>query len=185
MVSSFVSFLFQFLHTHTHTREQHRRDRIKPNQVTYSIIIMPLSTQIIQTLSISVSLYAGGGIAALSIFDVPELQSQPADRSLPMTRWLYSRGGHIFPQAAVCFLLLASTCSSNLTTTITVNLMCWISIPCLRRPPKPCSISCTAAQDHQWFQSQWISRGCGLSDQYCSFHDAAHDSEQFCHYQEE
>lgn len=69
---------------------------------------MPLSTQLIQTLSISVSLYAGGGIAALSLFDVPELQSQPADRSLPMIRFLFSRGGHIFPQAAVCRLSIST-----------------------------------------------------------------------------
>ncbi|RYO74343.1 hypothetical protein DL764_010868 [Monosporascus ibericus] len=40
-----------------------------------------------------------GGIAAISLFDVPELQSQPASRSLPSTRWLFSRGSHIFPQA--------------------------------------------------------------------------------------
>ncbi|RYP13037.1 hypothetical protein DL767_010910 [Monosporascus sp. MG133] len=54
----------------------------------------------IQTLSISISLIASGGIAAISLFDVPELQSQPASRSLPSTRWLFSRGSHIFPQAA-------------------------------------------------------------------------------------
>lgn len=54
-----------------------------------------------QVLSISVALVGAGGIAALSLFDVPELQAQPADRSLPAIRWLFSRGSHIFPQAAV------------------------------------------------------------------------------------
>ena len=54
-----------------------------------------------QIISISVSLLASGGIATLSLFDIPELKSQPASRSLPMTRWLFSRGSHIFPQAAV------------------------------------------------------------------------------------
>ncbi|KAH4292478.1 hypothetical protein HBH64_184230 [Parastagonospora nodorum] len=29
------------------------------------------------------------------------LQSQPASRSLPLTRWLFSRGSHIFPTAAL------------------------------------------------------------------------------------
>lgn len=53
-----------------------------------------------QVLSISVALVGAGGIAALSLFDVPELQAQPADRSLPAIRWLFSRGSHIFPQAA-------------------------------------------------------------------------------------
>ncbi|RYP65794.1 hypothetical protein DL769_006214 [Monosporascus sp. CRB-8-3] len=58
------------------------------------------TTAAIQTLSISISLIASGGIAAISLFDVPELQSQPASRSLPSTRWLFSRGSHVFPQAA-------------------------------------------------------------------------------------
>lgn len=62
---------------------------------------MPSSTGLIQALSISVSLLASGGIATLSLFDIPELQSQPASRSLPSIRWLFSRGSHIFPQAAV------------------------------------------------------------------------------------
>lgn len=53
-----------------------------------------------QLLSISIALIASGGIASLSSFDVPLLQSQPASRSLPLTRWLFSRGSHIFPQAA-------------------------------------------------------------------------------------
>ena len=54
---------------------------------------------------------AAGGIAAYSIFDTPVLQSQPASRSLPSIRWLFSRGSHIFPQAAflssACFAYLA------------------------------------------------------------------------------
>jgi Domain of unknown function (DUF1772) len=61
---------------------------------------MPSTTAVIQTLSISVSLIASGGIATLSLFDVSELKSQPASRSLPSVRWLFSRGSHIFPQAA-------------------------------------------------------------------------------------
>lgn len=59
-----------------------------------------MSIAAVQTISISISLIASGGIAALSVFDVPELQSQPASRSLPSIRWLFSRGSHIFPQAA-------------------------------------------------------------------------------------
>ncbi|KAF2105779.1 hypothetical protein BDV96DRAFT_638654 [Lophiotrema nucula] len=57
-------------------------------------------TQALQILSISTALTASGGIATLSAFDVPEIQSQPASRSLPMIRWLFSRGSHIFPTAA-------------------------------------------------------------------------------------
>jgi hypothetical protein len=53
------------------------------------------------TLSISTSLPASGGIIALTIFSTPSLKSQPASRSLPQTRWLFSRGSHISPQAAV------------------------------------------------------------------------------------
>lgn len=61
---------------------------------------MPPSTIIAQSLSIATSLVAAGGIATLSLFDVPELQSQPASRSLPSVRWLFSRGSHIFPAAS-------------------------------------------------------------------------------------
>lgn len=57
-------------------------------------------TQTLQVISISTALLASGGIATLSLFDVPLLQSQPASRSLPLTRWLFSRGSHIFPSAA-------------------------------------------------------------------------------------
>lgn len=53
-----------------------------------------------QVASITIALLASGGIATLSLFDVPELQSQPASRSLPQIRWLFSRGSHIFPSAA-------------------------------------------------------------------------------------
>ncbi|KAK7721212.1 hypothetical protein SLS64_001508 [Diaporthe eres] len=42
-----------------------------------------------------------GGIATLSLFDVPILRAQPASRSLPSVRWLFSRGSHIFPTAAI------------------------------------------------------------------------------------
>ena len=55
----------------------------------------------IQTASISISLLAAGGIAALSLFDVPIAQAQPASRALPSIRWLFSRGSHIFPTASV------------------------------------------------------------------------------------
>ena len=54
----------------------------------------------LQVVGVSTSLIAAGGIATLSAFDVPELQAQPASRSLPSIRWLFSRGSHIFPQAA-------------------------------------------------------------------------------------
>jgi hypothetical protein len=55
----------------------------------------------LQILSISTAFLASGGIATLSLFDVPLLSSQPASRSLPLTRWLFSRGSHIFPSAAL------------------------------------------------------------------------------------
>ncbi|CAJ2507350.1 Uu.00g085360.m01.CDS01 [Anthostomella pinea] len=61
---------------------------------------MAATNAAIQTLSVSISLLASGGIAALSLFDVLELKSQPASRSLPSIRWLFSRGSHIFPTAA-------------------------------------------------------------------------------------
>ena len=53
-----------------------------------------------QVFSISTALLGAGGLIATSIFDVPELQAQPASRSLPAIRWYFSRGSHIFPQAA-------------------------------------------------------------------------------------
>ncbi|KAK1074916.1 hypothetical protein LTR12_002375 [Friedmanniomyces endolithicus] len=58
------------------------------------------TTTAAQLFSISIALLASGGIASLSLFNVPLLQSQPASRSLPQTRWLFSRGSHTFPQAA-------------------------------------------------------------------------------------
>lgn len=54
-----------------------------------------------QLIGVSTAFLAAGGIATLSLFDAPLLRSQPANRSLPMTRWLFSRGSHIFPQAAI------------------------------------------------------------------------------------
>ncbi|KAI7479398.1 hypothetical protein KC367_g4961 [Hortaea werneckii] len=58
------------------------------------------ATTLVKTFSISTALIASGGVASLSLFDIPELQSQPASRSLPMIRWLFSRGSHIFPPAS-------------------------------------------------------------------------------------
>ncbi|KAH8728595.1 hypothetical protein GQ44DRAFT_608767 [Phaeosphaeriaceae sp. PMI808] len=58
------------------------------------------STQAVQLFSVSTAFLTSGGIATLSLFDVPILKAQPASRSLPMTRWLFSRGSHIFPTAA-------------------------------------------------------------------------------------
>ena len=52
------------------------------------------------TLSACTSLIGSGGILALTFFDIPILASQPASRSLPSTRWLFSRGSHVFPTAA-------------------------------------------------------------------------------------
>ncbi|KAL8724610.1 MAG: hypothetical protein Q9166_007850 [cf. Caloplaca sp. 2 TL-2023] len=61
---------------------------------------MSSSIAFLQTLSISTSLVAAGGIASLTLFNVPSLQALPASRSLPQIRWLFSRGSHIFPTAA-------------------------------------------------------------------------------------
>lgn len=55
----------------------------------------------VQITSITTALVASGGIATLSLFDIPVLRSQPASRALPSTRWLFSRGSHIFPTAAL------------------------------------------------------------------------------------
>lgn len=66
----------------------------------------------LQTVSVSTALLAAGGIAILTLFDVPILRSQPASRSLPSTRWLFSRGSHIFPTegfiSSAGFVMLAS-----------------------------------------------------------------------------
>lgn len=50
--------------------------------------------------SSAIAFTASGSIATFSLFDMPELQSQPASRSLPQIRWLFSRGSHIYPSAA-------------------------------------------------------------------------------------
>ncbi|KAF1927958.1 uncharacterized protein M421DRAFT_164815 [Didymella exigua CBS 183.55] len=55
------------------------------------------ATQAIQVLTLSTALFTSGGIAALSAFDIPLIRSQPASRSLPMLRWLFSRGSHTAP----------------------------------------------------------------------------------------
>ncbi|KAJ4336850.1 hypothetical protein N0V87_005065 [Didymella glomerata] len=55
------------------------------------------ATRAIQILTISTALFTSGGIAALSAFDIPLIRSQPASRSLPMLRWLFSRGSHTAP----------------------------------------------------------------------------------------
>lgn len=52
-------------------------------------------------LSVGTSLVASGGILTLTFFDIPILASQQASRSLPSVRWLFSRGSHAFPTAAV------------------------------------------------------------------------------------
>ncbi|ORY07934.1 hypothetical protein BCR34DRAFT_16188 [Clohesyomyces aquaticus] len=57
------------------------------------------TTQALQIIGVSTALMASGGIACLSLFDIPLLSSQPASRSLPQIRWLFSRGSHIFPAA--------------------------------------------------------------------------------------
>jgi hypothetical protein len=67
----------------------------------------------VQVFSIATALLGSGGLLATSFFDVPELQAQPASRSLPAIRWYFSRGSHVFPQAAALssagFLYLAYT----------------------------------------------------------------------------
>ncbi|KAF2845472.1 hypothetical protein T440DRAFT_472602 [Plenodomus tracheiphilus IPT5] len=83
----------------------------------------------LQILSISIALLSAGSIATLSLFSVPMLTSQPASRSLPQLRWLFSRGSHIFPPTAIVsstgFLSLSyralppSLTSKSWTTTIT------------------------------------------------------------------
>ncbi|KAH7240811.1 uncharacterized protein BKA55DRAFT_575805 [Fusarium redolens] len=55
----------------------------------------------VEIVSITTALMASGGISTLTFFDVPELQSQPASRSLPSIRWLFSRGSHVFPSASL------------------------------------------------------------------------------------
>ncbi|RKL45727.1 hypothetical protein BFJ72_g3272 [Fusarium proliferatum] len=71
----------------------------------------------VQIISISIALMASGGIATLTFFDVPELQSQPASRSLPSIRWLFSRGSHVFPSASLLSTIgfIYSASSNNFT----------------------------------------------------------------------
>ena len=51
----------------------------------------------IQILTLTTALFTSGGIATLSAFAIPLLRSQPASRSLPLLRWLFSRGSHLAP----------------------------------------------------------------------------------------
>lgn len=50
--------------------------------------------------SSSLALVGAGGVASASLFDVQEIKSQPASRSLPIIRWYFSRGSHTYPQVA-------------------------------------------------------------------------------------
>lgn len=71
------------------------------------------SPRTLQILTLSTALFTSGGIATLSAFDAPLLRSQPASRSLPMLRWLFSRGSHLAPTgillSAAGFLSLSYT----------------------------------------------------------------------------
>ncbi|KAH7409657.1 hypothetical protein BKA64DRAFT_774602 [Cadophora sp. MPI-SDFR-AT-0126] len=71
------------------------------------------ATTLVQVVSISTALIASGGILSLSLFTIPLLTSQPASRSLPQIRWLFSRGSHVFPPASIIpstgFIYLAIT----------------------------------------------------------------------------
>lgn len=62
---------------------------------------MPVLVQVIQVTSITTSLLSAGALLAFNFFDIPILKAQPASRSLPAIRWFFSRGSHIFPQAAM------------------------------------------------------------------------------------
>ncbi|RBR14435.1 uncharacterized protein FIESC28_07671 [Fusarium coffeatum] len=74
----------------------------------------------VEVFSIATSLIASGGIATLTFFDVPELQSQPASRSLPSIRWLFSRGSHVFPSASLLSTIgfIYSASASNGSSTL-------------------------------------------------------------------
>ncbi|RGP64330.1 hypothetical protein FLONG3_9603 [Fusarium longipes] len=78
-----------------------------------------------QLLSITTALMASGGIATLTFFDVPELQSQPASRSLPAIRWLFSRGSHVFPSASLLstigFVYSASVNNENFSSLYSIS----------------------------------------------------------------
>ncbi|KAF4445850.1 hypothetical protein F53441_10496 [Fusarium austroafricanum] len=71
----------------------------------------------VQVFSITTALLGSGSIATLTIFDVPELQSQPDSRSLSSIRWLFSIGSRIFPStsllSAIGFIYCASTSNSQ------------------------------------------------------------------------
>ncbi|KAJ4126989.1 hypothetical protein NW768_008610 [Fusarium equiseti] len=73
-----------------------------------------------QVFSITTALLASGGIATLTFFDIPELQSQPASRSLPSIRWLFSRGSHVFPSASLLSTVgfICSASASNGSSTL-------------------------------------------------------------------
>lgn len=60
-----------------------------------------LATKTTLILSVATNLVASGGILTLTFFDIPILAAQPASRSLPSVRWLFSRGSHTFPTAAI------------------------------------------------------------------------------------
>lgn len=72
--------------------------RLIPDQ--FNSFNVPSIVTVAQVMGISTSLIAAGGIAALSLFDIPILRAPPASRSLPSVRWLSSRGSHVFPIAA-------------------------------------------------------------------------------------
>ncbi|KAG5752298.1 hypothetical protein H9Q69_010734 [Fusarium xylarioides] len=76
----------------------------------------------VEIISISTALMASGGIATLTFFDVPELQSQPASRSLPSIRWLFSRGSHVFPSASLLSTIgfIYSASSSNFAGSVSL-----------------------------------------------------------------
>lgn len=97
------------------------------------------TTTLLQISSISLSLLAAGGIATLSLFDVPVLQAQPASRALPSLRWLFSRGSHVFPAVAVLtasgFGALAVRAQQTTTTTTTTNGYAAAGVLCLAIAP--------------------------------------------------
>jgi hypothetical protein len=83
-----------------------------------------LTTEILQATGITTSLLSAGALLAFNFFDIPILKSQPASRSLPSIRWFFSRGSHIFPQAALvssgAFLCLAYTAQPAQSSGLTI-----------------------------------------------------------------
>lgn len=71
------------------------------NPVTHIPTMSTPFTKTTLILSACTSLLGAGGILSLTLFDIPILASQPASQSLPSTRWLFSRGSHVFPTAAL------------------------------------------------------------------------------------